>query len=213
MNSCLCSSFFRHLNLERCVNWIMQVTCSVSVGKVWHSWLKWLFQQWLHLKPAHFLTWIITVGPHRLWCGSQFAAHSSFFFFFYGRSVLVVTVEPWEFSTPTGWVKTPPTSFSRWFWSTPSTKPSGVTQTPNGSQSLCTSTERCAGWHPRERRAAAWARATSSTWPSEAPAALPGRGATPCSCTATVRACHLSVHSRNKHPFYGDSCFLFHNLY
>lgn len=135
------------------------------------------------------------------------------FFFFYGRSVLVVTVEPWEFSTPTGWVKTPPTSFSRWFWSTPSTKPSGVTQTPNGSQSLCTSTERCAGWHPRERRAAAWARATSSTWPSEAPAALPGRGATPCSCTATVRACHLSVHSRNKHPFYGDSCFLFHNLY
>ncbi|CAF89281.1 unnamed protein product [Tetraodon nigroviridis] len=46
-----------------------------------------------------------------------------------------------------------------------------------------------------------------------APAALPGRGATPCSCTATASVRRLSVHSRNKHPFYGDRCLLFHNLH
>lgn len=121
------------------------------------------------------------------------------------RSVLAVTAEAWECWTPTGWVRTPPTSSLRWFWSTPSTRLWDATQTPNGSQRLCTSTERCVAWHLQERRAEAWARGTSSTWPSEAPAVQPGRGATPCSCAAIVRACHMSVHSRNKHPFYGDS--------
>lgn len=134
---------------------------------------------------------------------STLVAHSSAVVCF-GRSELAVTAGPWGSSTPTGWAKTPPTSSSRWFWSTRSTKPSGATQTPSGSRSLCTSTERCAAWRLQERRAAAWARATSSTWPSEAPVAPPGRGATPCSCTATVRVHRLSVHSRNKHPFYGD---------
>lgn len=121
------------------------------------------------------------------------------------RSVPAVTAEASECSTPTGWARTPPTSSSRWSWSTPSTRPSDATPTPSGSQRRCTSTGRCAAWPLQERRAAAWARATSSTWPSAAPAAPPGRGATPCSCTAIVRGRERSVHSRNKHPFYGDT--------
>lgn len=124
--------------------------------------------------------------------------------FFPPRSVLAVTVERCESSAPTGWVKTPPTNFLKWFWLTHSTRPSDATQTPNGSQRLCTSTEKCVAWHLQARRAVAWARATSSISPLEAPAVQPGRGATLCSCTATVsvsRVCTLKI---IKCPFYGD---------
>lgn len=119
------------------------------------------------------------------------------------RSALVVTAEPCGCSAPTGWARTPPTSSLRWFWSIPSTRLSDATQTPSGSQRLCTSTGRCAAWPLQERRAVVWARVTSSTWPSEALAALPGRGATPCSCTAIVRPCHtrLYIHQNKKSPF------------
>lgn len=125
--------------------------------------------------------------------------------------MLAVTAVPCECSTLTGWARTPPTSFSRWSWSIPSTRPSDATQTPSGSQERCTSTERCVAWHRRVRRAAAWVRATSSTWPLEAPAMQPGRGATPCSCTATVRACQPCLYIyKNKQLFLWGWSVSFH---
>lgn len=123
---------------------------------------------------------------------------------FLSRSVLAVIAEASGCWTLTGWVKTPHTNSSRWSWSTPSTRPSGATQTPNGSPRQCTSTGRCAASRQRARRAAAWARATSSTTPLEVLAAQPGEGTTPCSCTATARrhASCLCTFSQNKNNLF-----------
>ncbi len=109
------------------------------------------------------------------------------------RSVRAVTVEVCGCSTHTGWEKTPHTSSSKWSSSTPSTKPSDATPTRNGSPRLCTSTGRCVGSRPLARRAVVWARATSSTSPSAALDMLPGRDATPCSCTVTAKQCVLQL--------------------
>lgn len=110
-------------------------------------------------------------------------------FIFSSRNVLAVTVGLWESWTRIGWAKIPLTSSLKWSWSIPSIRPSGGTPIPNGSPSPSTSTGRCAGWRQPGARAAASARATSSTTPSVARAAPPGGGATPCSCTATANPC------------------------
>lgn len=111
---------------------------------------------------------------------------------FSSRSVLAVTVGLWESWTPTGWVKIPLTSFSRWSSSIPSTRPSGATRTPSGSPSPFTSTERCVGWRQPGGRAVVLARATNSIIPLVAHAVLPGEGVIPCSCTATANSCKHS---------------------
>lgn len=112
--------------------------------------------------------------------------------FLSSRSVLAGTVGLWESWTPIGWVKIPLTSFSRWSWSIPSTRPSAATPTRSGSPGPSTSTERCVGWRQPGGRAAVWARATNSITPLVARVALPGEGATPCSCTATASSCQHS---------------------
>lgn len=118
--------------------------------------------------------------------------HSVLQWCFSSRSVLAVTVELWESWTPIGWVRIPLTSFSRWSWSIPSTRPSAATPIPSGSPSPFTSTERCVAWRQLGGRAEALARATNSTTPLVAHVVLPGEGAIPCSCTATANSCKHS---------------------
>lgn len=118
------------------------------------------------------------------------------------RSVLGATAVVSVCWTPTGWAKTPHTNSLRWYWSTPSTRPSDVTLTHNGSQRPCTSTGKCVASRQPARRAVVWARATSSTSPSVVLAVRPGGDATLYSCTVTAKECatHLYVH-QNKVPF------------
>lgn len=140
-----------------------------------------------------------------------------FLFSFLFRSVLGVTAVVSVCWAPTGWVKTPHTNFSRWSWSTSSTRPSDATQTHNGSQRLCTSTGKCVASRQPARRAVVWARATSSTLPSAVLAVRPGGDATLCSCTVTANMCaeHLYIH-QNKVPLYGPLsawCFFFYFIF
>lgn len=146
------------------------------------------------LTPTKFEVWVTHLLPRvmqvlLLSCVPASMFSSSLMWIFPSRSVLAVTAGLWECWTPTGWERIPHTSFSKWSWSTPSTRPSGATPTRSGSPSLSTSTGRCVAWRPPGGRAAVWARATNSITPSVARAALPGSDATPCSCTATASSC------------------------
>ena len=96
------------------------------------------------------------------------------------RSVLVVAVVAFVCSTLTGWPRTPHTNSMKSSWSTPSTKLSAVMPRSTGSVHQSRSTARCVVWPQPAGSHVVWARDTSSTWPSEAPAAPTGREI-PCS--------------------------------
>ena len=102
------------------------------------------------------------------------------------RSVLDTTVGPRGSWIPTGLVKILRTNSLRLSSLIHSIKLSEETLAPSGSPNQSTSTGKCGGWHLQAERAAAWARATSSTTLLVALAGQRGEGAILSSSTATA---------------------------
>merc|ERR1712210_440609 len=84
-----------------------------------------------------------------------------------------------QFPREPPWVRTPPTSTSRSFSSTPTTTPSATTPRRNGSPRASTSTGKYEASPPLASTPEVSARVTRTPTPSVAPPAPPGRDETP----------------------------------